>query len=107
MLPRDHLSMLRGALSGRTLDEPAFLAALEEFSAAGEPVCVFGFTFVLYINAVKPLLEQGKSFKLPPGSQVIHIGGWKKLVDQGVARDRFNADMHQALGVARELVGGF
>ncbi len=106
-LAREARYFMQQGAGGLTLDEPAFLAALEEFSAAGEPVCVFGFTFVLYINAVKPLLEQSKSFKLPPGSQVIHIGGWKKLVDQGVARDRFNADMHQALGVPPESVVDF
>jgi hypothetical protein len=93
-----------GLLSLRT-DE--FAAALEHYAGLGEPVVVFGFTYVLYAHAVAPLLEQGRGFKLPPGSRVAHIGGWKKLVDQQVSKERFNAAMAQAFGVAESEVIDF
>ena len=63
---------------------------LEELSRKNEPVCVFGFTFVLYAYGAKPLVESNRVFKLPPGSKVIHIGGWKKLKDQSVSKEEFN-----------------
>lgn len=84
-----------------------FATALEHYVALGEPVVVFGFTYVLYAHAVAPLLAQGRGFKLPPGSRVAHIGGWKKLVDQQVSKERFNAAMAQAFGVTESEVVDF
>ncbi len=63
---------------------------LEGLSRKNEPVCVFGFTYVLYAYGAKPLIEAKRVFKLPPGSKVIHIGGWKKLKDQSVSKEEFN-----------------
>ena len=46
---------------------------------SGESVVVFGYTYLLYSEVVKPMTERGLRFPLPEGSKVIHIGGWKKL----------------------------
>jgi len=89
------------------LREREFVEALERACAAGEPVAVFGFTFVLYAHAVLPLFKAGRRFQLPPGSHVIHIGGWKKLVDQQVSRSAFNATMESVFGVPPERVVDF
>lgn len=82
-----------------TLREQDFAAALESYSAGNEPVTVFGFTYVLYAYAVLPLLKAGRRFRLPPGSHIVHIGGWKKLADQQVSRTLFNETMEQVFGV--------
>lgn len=55
-----------------------------------EPVVVFGVTYILYAEVIRPLLEQGVSFKLPRGSKVIHIGGWKKPGSKKISRGEFN-----------------
>jgi hypothetical protein len=90
-----------------SLNEEAFSAALERHSRAQDPVVVFGFTFVLYASAVLPMLQHGRSFHLPPGSFVIHIGGWKKLVDQQVSKGAFTQALVQAFGVPAPAVVDF
>ena len=55
-----------------------------------KPLVIFGFTFVLYHNVIKPLIDAEVDLKLPHGSKIIHIGGWKKLEDQKVDKHDFN-----------------
>jgi len=68
------------------------------------PVIMFGFTFVLYASVVKQLLDAGKSYQLPKGSKVIHIGGWKKLEAQKVSREKFNDDIAELFGITPQDV---
>lgn len=89
------------------LREADFAAALEAATAGNEPVAVFGFTFVLYVYAVLPLLKSGRTFRLPPGSHVVHIGGWKKLADQQVSKAQFNETMEKVFGVPASHVVDF
>ena len=46
-------------------------------------------------------------FALPPGSRVVHIGGWKKLVDQQVSKERFNVAMAEIFGIKEDAVVDF
>ena len=85
--------------SALRFDPAVFRAGVEKARAANEPVVVFGFTFVLYMDVIRALIERGESVKLPAGSKVAHIGGWKKLVDQRVDRAQFAEDAHAAFGV--------
>ena len=71
---------------------------------ASEPVVIFGFTYVLYYTVFKPLKERGITFQLPKGSQVIHIGGWKKLEAEKVDKATFNADIASVLGITSDDV---
>ncbi len=93
-----------GLLSLKTEE---FAAALEQYARGDEPVVIFGFTFVLYAYAVAPLLAGGRRFALPPGSHIVHIGGWKKLVDQQVSKERFNEAMQTTFGVPTTSVVDF
>jgi len=90
-----------------SLREPDFAAALEQYAAGEEPVAIFGFTFVLYAYVVLPLLKAGRRFHLPKGSHIIHIGGWKKLVDQRVSKEEFNRAMETVFGVSPSHVVDF
>lgn len=78
----------------------SFLNRLER----NEPVVVFGFTYMLYSQVVKPLLDTGEQFTLPPNSKVIHIGGWKKLEHEKISKEEFNESMSRLFGVNREDV---
>jgi Acyl-protein synthetase, LuxE. len=51
-----------------------------------QPVIVFGFTYILYSNVLKGINESKNKVKLPKGSKIIHIGGWKKLESEKLAK---------------------
>ena len=65
----------------------------------GEPLIIFGFTFVLYHSVFLQLKQQNCQFKLPVGTKVIHIGGWKKLESEKVSKQQFNQDIADVLGI--------
>lgn len=62
-----------------------YISALNNQSAV-----VFGFTYILYSEVIKPLTDQKMNFSLPQGSKVIHIGGWKKLENEKISKEEFN-----------------
>lgn len=66
--------------------------ALDAFCArhAGQPVLMFGFTFMVWQHFVRALEASGRRLAL---GQVllIHSGGWKKLLDQAVDNAQFKA----------------
>jgi len=70
----------------------------------GEPLTIFGFTFVLYHSVFLQLKQQNYKFKLPSGTKVIHIGGWKKLESEKVSKQQFNQDIANVLGIGEQDV---
>ena len=89
------------------LDAEALDETLAAHAVAHEPVVVFGFTFVLYAQVLAPLAAAGRRFALPPGSKLVHIGGWKKLADQSVSREAFDAAAAQVFDIAPTDVHDF
>lgn len=73
----------------------AFIAAQDRDT----PIIVFGFTYMLYAQVVKPLLDKGITFNLPKGSKIIHIGGWKKLESEKIGKEQFNQAMSKLFSV--------
>lgn len=63
------------------------------------PVCLIGYTYMLYQHVVVPLLRAGRRLHLPEGSMVLHFGGWKRLERQAVNRDRLNADVESVFAM--------
>ncbi|MBF0110562.1 MAG: acyl-CoA reductase [Magnetococcales bacterium] len=86
------------------LDEERFHASLERWRRDGTPPVIFGFTYMLHQSVLVPLHRAGRRFSLPEGSQVLHIGGWKKLRDQAVGPERFKEMIFQILGIPPERV---
>ncbi|WP_343486602.1 acyl-CoA reductase [Allomuricauda sp. d1] len=68
------------------------------------PMVVFGFTYMLYAQVVKPLLDEGLKFDLPKGSKIIHIGGWKKLESEKISKSQFNSAMSKLFSVKEQHV---
>lgn len=66
---------------------------------ANEPAVVFGFTYILFSEVISPLMEKGLCFKLPKGSKIIHIGGWKKLESEKITKEEFNNRAAQLFGI--------
>lgn len=73
-----------------------FLKTLPE----DKPVVVFGFTYILYQNVLKAIEESGERIKLPEGSKIIHIGGWKKLESEKIGKELFNSRLAGAFGIS-------
>jgi hypothetical protein len=84
-----------------------FESEIEKLNVSDDEISVFGFTFILYQNVVKPLKDKGITFKLPKNSKIAHIGGWKKLESQKVSKEQFLTDVSQVLGVKKENIFDF
>lgn len=65
----------------------------------GQPVVVFGFTYILYQNVLKAIEDSGHKITLPEGSRIIHIGGWKKLESEKIDKTLFNRRLSDAFGI--------
>ena len=64
-----------------------------------QPVVVFGFTYILYQNVLTAITGSGLELKLPKGSKIIHIGGWKKLEGEKISKDLFNRRIAACFGI--------
>lgn len=67
---------------------------------ADKPVVLFGFTYILYANVLKSVDESEIDVKLPAGSKIIHIGGWKKLESEKISKELFNSRLAKCFGIA-------
>lgn len=66
------------------------LGGLEEYlrSHQGQPLAVFGFTFMVWKYLHQALLASGVTIDLS-NATLIHSGGWKKLADEAVGNTEF------------------
>ncbi len=71
---------------------------IERFFAEhrGEPVLLFGFTFVVWTQFVLEAERRGLVFDAPE-TIALHSGGWKKLAAQAVSKDEFSRRMAAVL----------
>lgn len=77
--------------------------ALDAYLAAhsGEPILVFGFTFVVWQGLVEHAERTGRRFAFPAGSTLIHGGGWKRLVDRQIDNATFKQRVRDITGIDR------
>lgn len=80
------------------LDEGALRAFSEQWS--GQPILIFGFTFMVWKYYLLALRERGIEIDLSR-AVLIHSGGWKKLADEAVGNDEFRAAFAETAGVTR------
>lgn len=69
----------------------------------GEPILLFGFTFMIWQHFYKELIRlksEGVIFDLSNGL-LIHGGGWKKLQNEAVSRREFHERLREACGLER------
>lgn len=64
----------------------------------GEPVLLFGFTYVIWEFVLCQLRAMGTRLNIP-GGYLIHGGGWKKLKDHAVPPQQFRQNVQELLGV--------
>ena len=65
-----------------------------------EPVLLFGYTYMIWEYVIRKLEEANVSLHLADGI-LFHIGGWKKLKDQAVDADVYNARVRGCMGNVR------
>lgn len=64
----------------------------------GQPILLFGFTFLLWKHVICALEERGEQLDVPQGI-LIHGGGWKKLFSEAVSPEEFKARVRAVTGV--------
>lgn len=64
-----------------------------------KPVVVFGFTYILYQHVLQSIEKSGVQIRLPKGSKIIHIGGWKKLESEKISKGLFNERLSKCFGI--------
>ncbi len=77
----------------------------EEFEAylekhKGQPLLLFGFTYMVWKYLYLPLLEKQKKLNLDT-SILIHSGGWKKMQELAVNNEQFKAELQKQMGLRR------
>lgn len=95
-LGREHFYALDRELA---LDAEGLAAFLTRH--AGEPVLAFGFTSLIWQYLVQAPVHDNRPITFPPGSVLIHGGGWKRLVDQQVDNARFKQVLADRTGIER------
>ncbi|MGS2778872.1 LuxE/PaaK family acyltransferase [Robertmurraya sp. GLU-23] len=88
-----HFYLLHDDMS---VDWEGLYCFLEKYK--GEPILLFGFTYMVWQFFYKEAVKQGITLNLID-SLLIHGGGWKKLKDEEVDRSIFNALLKNQFGI--------
>jgi len=93
---RDHLYLLDESL------QPDW-TVLEQWLQAhpDEPVLLFGFTFIVWQSFIQAARRDGVQLRFPPGSMLVHGGGWKKMDEQKVDNNAYKAALSETFGIER------
>jgi acyl-protein synthetase LuxE len=83
------------------LDLEKLLACAAKWKQA--EVLVYGFTYVVWTQLVEPLKRAGITLNLP-NVYVLHSGGWKRLEQQAVTKDKFVRDVASVFGCQTERI---
>lgn len=77
--------------------------ALDEWleTHAGQPIFLFGFTFIVWQSFVLAARADGRHFHFPAGSLLVHGGGWKKMEERKIDNDHFKAALRETFGIER------
>lgn len=65
---------------------------------SGEPILLFGFTFMIWQHFYKSLFEKKIHLDLSKGI-LIHGGGWKKLANEQISTQEFRERLNQVCGI--------
>ncbi len=79
------------------------LKAAAEKLSNDEKLCFFGFTWLIYSiysnnKKNRQFINHMRKITGNKDALMLHIGGWKKLKDIAVTKDRFNSDVAEMLG---------
>ncbi len=69
-------------------------------------VLVYGFTYILWNDLVKPLMAEDICLNLAK-ARILHSGGWKRLQDQAVEKTVFNQQLARTFGCSPDRITDF
>lgn len=92
----DHFHLLDDALQPRWAELRTYLD-----EHAGQPLLLFGFTFVVWQHFVQEARQAGITLDCGADSILIHGGGWKKLAALRIGNDQFKATLRERFGIRR------
>lgn len=95
-LGRDHFYLLDERLRP---DWDALSTFLD--SHRNMPILLFGFTFIIWQSFVEAARAEGRHFRFPEGSVLVHGGGWKRLEARKVSGEAFKAALTEHFGIER------
>ncbi len=76
-----------------------------------DPVCFFGFTWLLYSvylnNKNNKIIKNLLGNFMASDKKTLHIGGWKKLQDKKIFKNKFNKEMSRFLNVKEKNIIDF
>lgn len=93
---RDHMYLLDEDMQA---DWQALRAWIDAQPA--EPVLLFGFTFIVWQSFVQAARRDGVRISFPPGSILVHGGGWKKMAEQQVDNVAYKAALEETFSLER------
>jgi hypothetical protein len=79
-------------------------ATLERWAASPYPTRILGFPAFIHFILERRRLGGKPNLKLPPGSLVFFLGGWKGHADKAVPKAELHASLTEQLGIASDLI---
>jgi phenylacetate-coenzyme A ligase PaaK-like adenylate-forming protein len=70
---------------------------------AGEPIFIFGFTFMIWQYFYKELIKSREKIDLS-NAVLIHGGGWKKLLSESASNEEFKQSLNDVCGIKTENI---
>lgn len=80
-------------------DEDAIREFLEKYGSG--TFLVFGFTYIIWEHLYIPYSDGKKDVPDMSGAILIHGGGWKKLADLQIPREKFRSSLKETFGICR------
>lgn len=93
---RDHFYLLDQDLRPDWSALDSWLGAHED-----QPVFLFGFTFIVWQSLVLAARADGRRFRFPTGSILVHGGGWKKMEERKVDNQAFKLALQETFGIEK------
>lgn len=85
------------------IDYEKFVSLINQFNKTNEKFVLFGYTYIMYLNVALEMQERGEKLDLK-NCTIMHIGGWKKLYDQKVSKEKFNESLVNVFGIKKENI---
>jgi hypothetical protein len=86
------------------LDTSKLHELLKAFRSQSQPVCLIGYTYMLYKYVIAPLARAEERLTLPVGSILLHFGGWKRLENEAVNRAQLNQEASRVFGIEESSI---
>ncbi len=89
--------------SNLEIDYEKFSNLIGQFNKTNEKFVLFGYTYIMYLNVALEMQKRGEKLNLE-NCTIMHIGGWKKLYEEKLSKQKFNNTLVKTFGVKKENI---